>query len=271
LCVLAIAGLLMPQLAAAQGNLLITPRRVMFDGSKKTQELNLANSGTDTARYTVSFIEIRMKADGNFERITEPDSGQYFASRYLRFFPRHVTLAPNESQVIKVQIRNASQMQEGEYRSHIYFRATPKESALGDVPSQDAEPEGISVKLVPVFGISIPAIIRIGKSDTKLSISDVKVEADSIPLIKMVLHREGNMSSYGDLTIEHTSPAGKKTVVGLNKGVAVYTPTASRAVIIELDKTKKVDYKKGTIRVYYDAQEEAGGERLAEASATLGD
>lgn len=70
----------------AQGNLLITPRRVVFDGSKRSIDLNLANSGQDTATYAISLVQIRMKEDGNFETITQPDPGQRFADKYIRFF-----------------------------------------------------------------------------------------------------------------------------------------------------------------------------------------
>src|ERR1700759_689889 len=90
--------------ATAQGDLLISPLRIVFEGSKKSQEINLANVGKDTATYVVSIIDIRMKEDGSFEQITVPDSGQNFAGKYLRFFPRRVTLAPNEAQVVKIQL-----------------------------------------------------------------------------------------------------------------------------------------------------------------------
>src|SRR5476651_1473462 len=72
----------------AQGNLIIMPRRVVFEGAKRTQELNLANTGKDTAKYVISVVEYRMKHDGNFELITQPDSGQNFADKNFRFFPR---------------------------------------------------------------------------------------------------------------------------------------------------------------------------------------
>jgi len=78
--------------ALAQGNLLITPRRVVFEGNKRTQELNLANTGQDSAKYNVSMIQYRMKEDGSFEEITIPDPGQNFADKYVRFFPRTVSL-----------------------------------------------------------------------------------------------------------------------------------------------------------------------------------
>ena len=119
-----------PQLYA-QGNLLVAPRRLIFDGSKKYQEINLANVGTDTATYMISVMDIRMKEDGSFEQITEPDSGQNFAGKYLRFYPRKVILAPNESQVIKIQLVKTNELSTGEYRSHLYFRSEPNVRPLG--------------------------------------------------------------------------------------------------------------------------------------------
>ena len=62
----------------------------------------------------------------------QPDSGQQFADKYLRFFPRRVTLAPNESQMVKLQMVKTNELQPGEYRSHLYFRAVPKEQPLGE-------------------------------------------------------------------------------------------------------------------------------------------
>src|ERR1700741_1501873 len=114
----ALLGALLPAQGRGQGNLLLTPKRIVFQGSKKSQELNLANIGKDTARYIISFVQIRMKEDGSFEKISQPDSGQNFADANLRFFPRSVTLAPNETQTVKVQAVRTEELKEGEYRSH---------------------------------------------------------------------------------------------------------------------------------------------------------
>ena len=54
--------------STAQGDLMLFPKRIIFDGSKKTQEINIANSGKDTARYILSVVQIRMKEDGSFEK-----------------------------------------------------------------------------------------------------------------------------------------------------------------------------------------------------------
>ncbi len=114
----------------AQGNLLVTPRRIVFDGSGRIRELNLANIGQDTARFLISLMEIRMKEDGSFEQITVPDSGQQFASSHLRLYPRSVSIPPGESQMVKVQLTKTDELTAGEYRSHVYVRAVPVQAPL---------------------------------------------------------------------------------------------------------------------------------------------
>jgi P pilus assembly chaperone PapD len=231
----------------AQGNLLITPRRVVFEGAKKTQELNLANTGVDTAKYNVSIVQYRMKEDGSFQEITIPDEGQNFADKYIRFFPRTVTLAPNEAQVVKMQLVKTDQMQPGEYRSHVYFRAVPKQTALG-AEEKSKDSTAIGVKLIPIFGITIPVIIRSGESTMKVNLSDLKFETinDTIPRLQLTLNRTGNMSVYGDLFVEHVSPQAEIVKVGIVKGIAVYTPNPMRRFQMDLDPKSKVDYHSGT-------------------------
>jgi P pilus assembly chaperone PapD len=63
----------------AQGDLLITPKRIVFEGNKQKETLNIVNLGKDTATYSVSFIQYNMKEDGSFVIIEKPDSGQMFA------------------------------------------------------------------------------------------------------------------------------------------------------------------------------------------------
>ncbi|HET6559667.1 MAG TPA: hypothetical protein VFG54_20245 [Prolixibacteraceae bacterium] len=249
---------------SAQGNLLITPRRVVFEGNKRTQDLNLANTGVDSAKYNVSIVQYKMNEDGSFKEITEPEEGQRFADPYLRFFPRTVTLAPNEAQVVKMQLIKTNQLQPGEYRSHVYFRAVPKETALG-TEEINKDTASIGVKLVPIFGITIPVIIHVGESDTKVNLTDLKVEtvSDTIPRLQFAFNRTGNMSVYGDIKVEHVSQNSVVTPVGVVRGVAVYTPNAIRRFQMDLDRKAKVDYRSGRLKVTYTTQSDAKPEVLA--------
>lgn len=254
----------------AQGNLMITPRRVVFEGQQKSQELNLANTGRDTARYLISMIEISMKEDGTFEQITVPDSGQFFASSFIRLFPRSVTLGPGEVQTVKVQVTRSNQLTAGEYRSHLYFRAVPAEQPLGEVIPSDST--GFALRLTPVFGISIPVIVRVGTTAPSVSLSDAALEVlpDQTPLLHLAFNRSGNASSYGDLAIDYVPNQGKTVRVGEIKGIAVYTPTSSRRVKIALNKSVDLSKKPGKLRIVYSSSSDDSKQvQLAAAELSL--
>jgi len=261
---------LFPFKSAAQGNLLVTPRRVVFEGTKRSIDLNLANIGQDTATYAISLVQIRMKEDGGFETITTPDPGQNFADQNLRYFPRSVILPPNEAQVVKVQLVRATQLAAGEYRSHFYFRAVPKIKPLGEEETVK-DSTSISVRLTPVFGITIPAIIRIGESNTKVTLSDLALDIaeDATPALRLKFNRTGNFSVYGDLAVDHVSPQGTVTRVGAANGIAVYTPNLARRFQFNLSKVPGVDFRSGKLLVRFSASSDVKPAKLAEAELLL--
>jgi len=268
---LILMGLLMyPGILSAQGDLLITPRRVVFEGNKRSTDISLANIGKDTATYSISLVQIRMTEDGGFETITEADEGQQFASPYLRFFPRSVTLKPEEVQTVKIQTVRTGGLPPGEYRSHLYFRATPKEKPLGEeIPKQDDQAT-ISINLVPVFGITIPVIIRVGEPSYNVTLSNPELtfENDTLPRLSFIFNRSGNYSVYGDISVDHVAPDGTVNRVGIAKGIAVYTPNVTRKFTFNLYKGQ-IDYKNGKLLITYSAPSDVRPEKYAEATLNL--
>jgi hypothetical protein len=266
----AILVIVYPGNASAQGDLMLTPRRMVFDGQKKTQELNIANIGKDTVRYVISLFEVRMKEDGGFELITQPDSGQQFASGFVRFFPRSVVLGPGETQLIKVQVIKQSALLAGEYRSHLYLRGVPDEKPLGE-KSLPQDTTNIQVQLKAVFGISIPVIIRVGESTAVVDISNTSFAmADATtPVMNMVFHRTGNMSVYGTIKVDFITPQGKIIKVAEVMGVAVYNPTPSRSIRIALNNNLGIDYKAGKLHVEYTTEADTKVKSFKMAAADL--
>lgn len=253
-----------------QGNLMLTPKRVVFEGNKRTMDLNLANIGDDTATYAISLTQNRMTEDGNFEEITEPDEGQMFASPYLRYFPRSVTLGPRESQTVKIQLYRAGGLAPGEYRSHIYFRAVPNEKPLGE-DEEVVDPSAISIKLVPIFGITIPVIIRVGEPTVDVTLSDLQLmrDNDNITKLNILFSRSGRYSVYGDLAVDHIGTDGKVTRVGIANGVAVYTPNVRRIFSLPLINTEAIDLSSGKLRVTFSAPSDVKPQKYAEAELIL--
>lgn len=264
-----ILSMIQPKSVSAQGDLLITPRRVVFEGNKQSQELTLANTGKDTAKYNVSFVQYRMTDAGAFEQITEPDSGQYFADKYLRVFPRSVTLAPNEAQVVRMQFRKMPDMKPGEYRSHLYFRAVPNEKPLGEDAVTDTT--SIGIRLIPIFGITIPIIARVGDLPMSVELSQLAldIKTDTVPNLAITFVRSGDKSVFGDISVNWVPDRGESVEVGIVRGIAVYTPNKIRHFTMKLRNLPGVDYTHGKLVVKYQAPNDLKPEVYAEKELKL--
>ena len=241
---------------AAQGDLSVIPRRVIFDnGNKRSETLYLTNRGNDSATYNLSYVNYALDDLGKLTKVSE-DSAVNPSSKNFRIFPRRVTLAPNETQTVKLQLRQFANLEDGEYRSHLLFRALPKEAErTSSDDSQDAE--GVGIELRPVYGITIPNIIRKGKNETKASISDAiltKVDEDTYDL-KFDINRNGNMSIYGVLTIDYLQGDGTVKNLGTIPGIALYAGNNRRMVEAQI-KDDTIDFTSGKIKITFTSKEE---------------
>lgn len=254
--------------AQAQGDLMIYPKRLVFNGSG-SEVIALVNDGKDTATYNISFIQMRLNENGSVTQISQPDPEQRFADKNLRVYPRTVTLAPKEVQNLKIQAFQTESLQPGEYRSHLYLRSVPKERVDTTGQNDPQADTTFSVKLRPVYGFSIPIIIRKGADSTKITMDEVVVgkRNDTTYFVRCTLHRTGNMSAYGGITVNYTDDLGKTTEVGIIKGVAVYTPNTKRTVEFNLDPSKPYTYQTGKLTLKY--VDETGARPIEWASATL--
>jgi hypothetical protein len=242
----------------AQGDLMVFPKRIVFDGiQSRVQNVNLSNTGKDTTTYRLSYNQIQMDEDGKFNTIEEPEENQNFASPYLRYYPRTITLAPNESQVVKIQLIKTSELKEGEYRSHLYFRGVPKTKLLENetTATDTLKPKSLDIQLTPVYGISIANIITIGAPTTAVSLSNLALLPSQI--LSLDINRTGNQSAYGELHVNYISPEGLSTNVGLIKGFAVYTPGNLRKTKIKLNTVPSIEFSKGKLQVIYFTLDQA--------------
>ena len=256
--------------AFAQGDLLVTPRRVVFEGNAQREELSLVNMGKDTATYSISFLQKNMKEDGSFINLDKSADAKMSAEPYLRIFPRTITLAPGEPQVIMIQCRRKPDMAAGEYRSHLYFRSEKDYRPLGAKnPFKDTTL--VSVQLIPIFGISIPVIIRTGEVTVATSFTNLKlsVSKDTIPMLEFSINRAGNCSTYGDLVVEYIAGQNKPIIVGNVKGVGVYTNIDHRIVTVKLNQVKGVVLRTGNLRVRYTTPDDVKFMVYAEANLPI--
>lgn len=255
--------------ARAAGELMVHPTRIVFDGTTRTAQVDLINSGSEPMTYRVSLINRRMTPTGDFVPVESPLAGEQYADQMVRFSPRQVVLRPGIAQAVRLQLRKPAELAEGEYRTHLLFQALPPANA-SDARKAVQEPDGLEIQLKAVYSVSIPVIVRHGATAATASISDVEIQrpANGPPAIAMQLRRSGSRSIYGDITVRHITPQGAERVVARANGVAVYIPNPSRYVVLPLPALER-GVPPGQLRVTFSERPEQKGRAEAQASAAV--
>jgi P pilus assembly chaperone PapD len=253
-------------LAQGSGDLLVTPTRIVFEGRQRTAEITLVNVGSSTATYRITFVHLRMNEAGGMTEIgaSGAEPGEQFADALIRYSPRQVTLEPTMAQTVRMQLRLPADLAPGEYRSHLLFRAVPPPEAA---PKTIESVTDFTVRLTAIYGVSIPVIVRHGETSVTGTLSDLDLArpagADP-PALRFRIRRAGNQSIFGNLTATFVPSVGKPSVVGLAKGVAVYTPNPARRAELTLRAPPGVILENGRIHLAYTKQGK-GNETIAEA------
>lgn len=240
--------------ASALGQLMVSPTRVVFEGNDRTKQISVINNGSETGRFRISFVRRSMNADGNIKEIDKDVPGMY-SDGMIRFSPRQVTLEPGQSQTVRLLLRKKSDTADGEYRSHMMFQSLP-DAATSDVSELTSDDsEKFTVTLIPVVGITIPVIVRQGKLDTNVTLSDFEIKQGNTvkaqSVLSLKINREGTRSAYGDFRVYFTPKDGTPITIGRINGVAVYTSTDSRTLDIKLQLPENLSLSNGELRVTY--------------------
>ncbi|HWR11530.1 MAG TPA: hypothetical protein VN445_06900 [Rectinemataceae bacterium] len=271
--------LILPGIWAQQGNpgsgfagLLVAPTRVVFEGRTRVVEMYLVNNSESTKTYAIGFENFRIAASGAMERTDEPEDQSRSANDLLRITPRRVVLEPKKQQVVRLQLVKSSGLTDGEYRSSIVFKIIP-DSVADDVLASSPQ-EGISVNLIPVYGVVIPVIVRIGTTSAAVSLVDMVYSAASgsdAPSLSFSILRSGNRSVYGDIEVSYRAPGRKPIVVGRRKGLSVYSSADRKNLKVSLLFPEGLSPLSGgefTVR-YIDSEEVKGKTLLAAESLVL--
>ena len=248
---------------AGVGDLLVAPTRIVLDG-RKGAEVILNNIGDEPATYRVSVEFRRMTEKGELVDVTTPSEADKKAEEMIVYAPRKVTLAPHEPQAIRIVARAAQGLPDGEYRVHMLFRAIPPATPVAQTP--DEKPKGVQFKLTPVYGVTIPVIVRLGNLQASAGIANVQLEKkDGAPAIGLDLTRQGTRSTYGEVRV---LKAGYKDPIAVMKGVAVYTEVGKRHVSLLLPEGSKAAAS-GQVTVEYLETFDDGTHLLAQTQVVL--
>jgi P pilus assembly chaperone PapD len=268
--VLCAAVLAAPLLALASpaeagiGDLLVAPTRIVLDG-RKGAEVILNNIGEEPATYRVSVEFRRMTEDGGLVDVPQPTAEDQKAADMIVYAPRKVVLAPHQPQAIRIRAIPAQGLPDGEYRVHLLFRAIPPANPV--VQAAATEPaRGLRFQLTPVYGVTIPVIVRLGNLQATARINNVHLDQkNGKSLVALDIARSGPRSTFGEVRV---LKAGVKAPIAIQKAVAIYTEIGVRHVAIPVDEAYKGQVA-GPVTVQYVETFDDGSHVIAEAQASL--
>jgi P pilus assembly chaperone PapD len=197
---------------AGVGDLLVAPTRLVLDG-RRGAEIILNNIGDEPATYRVSVEFRRMTEQGDLVDVTTPSAGDKTAEDMIVYSPRKVTLAPHEPQAIRIAARPPQGLPDGEYRIHMLFRAIPPATPVAQPTGE--QPKGVQFKLTPVYGVTIPVIVRLGNLQATAGIANVQLEKkDGEQMVGLDLTRAGSRSTYGEVRVVKAGVKDPKSASG---------------------------------------------------------
>jgi P pilus assembly chaperone PapD len=250
--------------AQGAGDLLVAPTRVVLDGARGT-EVILNNIGTAPATYRISLELRRMRPDGSLEEVEQSAASAVEATTLsmISYAPRRVTLPPNQPQSIRIGVRAPQALPDGEYRAHMLFRAIPESKAA---TASTGVKEGVSIALTPIYGVTIPIIVRQGNLSAKAAITDARIEKGAErDTFSFGLTRNGTRSTYGRIRV--IKPGVDKPLIDA-RGIAVYAEVADRRVIFPVDAELSAKLK-GPATIQYLEDIDAGGGVIAELQTVI--
>lgn len=261
----AVFGMSLPSSLAAQGDLLIAPTRLVLDG-RRGGEVILSNIGSEEATYRVTLELRRMTADGELEPVEEALANitEKAALEMIRYAPRRVVLPPGEPQAIRISARPGAELPDGEYRVHMSFAAIPKVRPIA--PAAEGPAQGFSISITPVYGITMPIIVRKGALTVVAGLANPRVEQTGESAAFTVdISRSGEASLYGDLLVYRR---GSDEPVFMVRGLGVYPEISSRHNVFAIS-PEQAAAMRGPVRVEFREPLEQGGALITSLDAVL--
>lgn len=249
----------------------ISMKRVIFGDGKKSETITIINNTTEEKTYRLGWRKYVMDEKKSLRAVDGEIVQETFfdwADNMVRYAPRRVKVAPGASQQIRLLFRRPANLEEKEYRSHLWIVTETKPE---DFKKDSSATSGHSVKLAVQPAISLPIFVRNGDLTASASISEEalkQISADKLN-VSFVLNREGSRSLYGDFDFICTE---NQLVIHQVRGVSVYTEINKRYLDFDIPlETAEEKSCKGVSILYKSDPDDPDfkGKLLAQGSATL--
>ena len=260
-----------------QADILISPQRAVLTDNKRQAVISLHNPGSVPRAYRLSWVERRVSEDGTVINLKNGENPLSITSM-VRYSPRSVTVAPGETQSVRLDYRPPANLIPGEYRSHLRIGTEPtfdkNGSSQGTEVMSGGEKDGLSFRIEAMLSFSVPIFVRHGPGNTDVRISAIEPIVDrsnrsNAPALKVTLSRSGEFSSHGRLVVYQQLDANSPVEeIGEAGSVSIYTEINRSEQVIKLNPEKRLT-PGSWIRVSYEGVGDERGKIFAEQAIQL--
>lgn len=229
-CLLGLAVLagLMISMAGDAHAIRVTLKRIIFEGAVRTETLTIVNNDSVERTYRIGWKPMRMTEDAALRSVKEGEdmSDLRSADQMIRYAPRRISLPPGASQQVRLMLRRPRDLEDGEYRSHIWIAPEAGVSKFG-APQEEGK---TSVVLEMLTGITLPVFVRHGNMEISSGMENARATRNNDGGIDVAytITRDGNRSLYGD--VEFICVSADNTVLRAVRGISVYTEVSRRSL-----------------------------------------
>lgn len=264
-------------------NLNITPKRLVFDRSRRSGSVYIYNQGSAAAAFDITLVDRFMGPDGQIVA-ADTEAARTSLKSYadqmksardiLQVSPRRVTLAPRQGQTIRLRLINpTTPLERGEYRSHLTVSTIPPRDTGMTADAAAADPGSqLRFQISTLFGLSIPIIARVGDPDVRAAIENVRIDetpaAPNSPsqrptaTLMLDIVRLGSSSLFGNVEVRIVGQK-RGDPIGLAKGVGVYPEVGRRSLRLPLTRPPALGEK---LEVIFTDDDSSPGKVLAKVA-----
>ncbi len=254
---------LVPMLAQAGAVLFIHPTLVLFEGNERNAGITLTNRGDETGTFEMSWTDMTMTAEGGLMKYE--GQSPWSIQSYVRYSPRRVTLAPAESQVIRIAVRRGLDIPEGEYYSHFRVLTLNSGDPSADLSDAKKEATASAVVIAARSAVAIPIIWRNSRATSAASIESVRIDEDTNKLTVDV-RRHGQLSVRGYLHVIENAADGTRIALAEPVPLVIYPSLDARTMDIELNDDVIASNLSDGTDVYYSSDLDLSDKSIVFAS-----
>jgi P pilus assembly chaperone PapD len=207
-------GIVVTALVSATGlagqGVMIAPHAVFIARGARSGSVTLMNPDTAPVEVSVEVFYGYTATDSAgqlmLRTVEHPDSTQPSAAAWLQAFPRRLTIAPREQQVVRLLATPPAGLPDGEYWARLAFTAKAGQLPVEGVTDTANVKVGLTLQVRTVIGVHY----RAGVVRTGLSLSGLRAErhGDSV-VVHARLERAGNAAYLGTVHGTVVGPGGR--------------------------------------------------------------